>query len=456
MATLINMKRLLTSCFGLGWLPVAPGTWGSLPPAIVFALMCCSGTAPLITSIVMAVLVLASSVICLKFAAAAITATGKSDPKEVVADEFAGQAVTFLVIGGAIPTGRIWAAAVLGFLLFRLFDIAKPWPIRKLEKLPNAWGILADDLLAGVYAGIALLLCCKTGLVEYLDGLFLCPESPSMNIFSAAILGVIQGLTEFLPVSSSGHLVLFEHLFGLRPERAEMLLFDLTTHIGTVAAIFVVFRKSIVAFFKNLFACRQYGTTPVKIYKKSPSVHLLVLAVVATVVTAVVYKVFKTPLESARRLPIVTGMWVVTGTLLLATDFRKRAKLGLRQFGIIAAMVVGLAQGAAILPGISRSGATICAAILIGLRRRWAVEFSFLIAIPAILGAAAVKFAENYGQVGPATLPLSSLVVGAAAAFVVGIFALKLLIKTSRNANLKFFAFYCYILACFVLLYLLK
>ena len=449
------MKRLAASCFGLGWLPVAPGTWGSLPPVIIFALMCRFGTPAGIISIVMAALALAGSVLCVKFAPAAVAATGKTDPGEVVADEFAGQAVTFLAIG-TIPTGQIWATAVLGFLLFRLFDITKPWPIRKLEKLPNTWGILADDLLAGAYAGIVLLLCCKTGVVEYLGGLFVCPESPSMNIFSAAILGVIQGLTEFLPVSSSGHLILFEHLFGLRPERPEMLLFDLTTHIGTVAAIFVVFRKSVVAFFKNLFAFRQYGTAPVKIYKNSPSVHFLVLALAATLVTALVYKVFKTPLESARRLPIVAGMWVVTGTLLLVTDFRKGAKLGLRQFGIIAAIVVGLAQGAAILPGISRSGATICAAILIGLRRRWAVEFSFLIAIPAILGAVVVKFAENYSQIGSAELPVSSLLVGAAAAFAVGIFALKLLIKTSRSANLKFFAFYCYILACFVVGCLLK
>ena len=119
-------------------------------------------------------------------------------------------------------------------------------------------------------------------------------------------------------------------------------------------------------------------------------------------------------------------------------------------------MIVGIAQAAAILPGISRSGATICAAILIGLRRRWAVEFSFLIAVPAILGAAAVKFVGNYGRIGSAALPVSSLVVGAAAAFAVGIFALKLLIKTSRTANLRFFAFYCYILACFVLVYILR
>ena len=462
----VTMRRLLASCFGLGWLPLAPGTWGSLPPAVIFALMCHFGTPTVVTSMVMAALALVASVVCIKFASAAIVATGPpkagliqtgrcpADPREVVTDEFAGQAVTFIPIG-AVPAGQIWTTVLLGFLLFRLFDIAKPWPIRKLEKLPKTWGILADDLLAGVYASIALLFCLRIGLIEYLAGM-LRLDGSSINILSATILGAIQGITEFLPISSSGHLVLFEHLFGLRPERPEMLLFDLAIHVGTVAAIFIVFRKSIAAFLKNLLEFGRYGKGLTEIYKNNPSVHFLFLAAVATLATVVVYKVFKTPLESARRLPVVASMWLVTGTLLLVTDFRKRAKVGLRGFGIIAAVVVGLAQGAAILPGISRSGATICAAILIGLRRRWAVEFSFLIAIPAILGGAAVKFVENYGQIGSAELPVSSLVVGAAAAFVVGIFALRLLIKTARAANLKFFAFYCYILAGFVLVYILR
>ncbi len=154
------MKRLLASCFGLGWLPVAPGTWGSLPPAIIFALMCYLGASALLISLVMAALALGGCAVCIKFAPAAIAATGKNDPGEVVADELAGQAVTFLAIPFFIPviltTGQICIITFGGFLLFRLFDIVKPWPIRKLEKLPEGWGVLADDLLAGVYAAIVL------------------------------------------------------------------------------------------------------------------------------------------------------------------------------------------------------------------------------------------------------------------------------------------------------------
>jgi len=157
------MKRILTSCFGLGWLPVAPGTWGSIPPAVIFGLCCQFGTPAVSISILMALLVVAGSIACVRLAPAAIAATGKIDPSEVVADELAGQAVTFLTISLILPTeltaGRIWAIAAIGFLLFRIFDIAKPWPIRKLEKLPQGWGILADDLLAGLFGAVLLHIC---------------------------------------------------------------------------------------------------------------------------------------------------------------------------------------------------------------------------------------------------------------------------------------------------------
>ena len=156
----MNTKRLLTSCFGLGWLPIAPGTWGSLPPTAIFAALCYFGASLLTVSIVMLILILAGSVICIKFAPASINATGKTDPGEVVVDELAGQAVTF-VTAYAVGFNQILITAMLGFFLFRIFDIIKPWPIRKLEKLPKGLGILADDLLAGAYAAIILQICLR-------------------------------------------------------------------------------------------------------------------------------------------------------------------------------------------------------------------------------------------------------------------------------------------------------
>ena len=153
------MKRLIVSCFGLGWLPIAPGTWGSLPPTIIFALLCYFAASETSISIAMAVLALAGSIVCVKFANPSITATGKKDPGEVVADEFAGQALTFLVVtllAKPIPANAIWVASVLGFLVFRVLDILKPWPIRRFEDLHGGVGVMADDIAAGVIGAIGL------------------------------------------------------------------------------------------------------------------------------------------------------------------------------------------------------------------------------------------------------------------------------------------------------------
>jgi undecaprenyl-diphosphatase len=155
-------------------------------------------------------------------------------------------------------------------------------------------------------------------------------------------------------------------------------------------------------------------------------------------------------------LAVVALMWLINGTLLLITDWRKETRLELQQLGLSAAVLIGLAQAAAIMPGISRSGATICAAILIGLGRQGAVEFSFLIAIPAIVGAAMIELVGNSGEIISGNLPISSVLTGSIVAAFIGALALMLLIKAVRAAKLKFFGFYCYVLACFVLVYLLR
>jgi len=154
------LRYMLASCLGLGWLPIAPGTWGSLPAAVAFALLMQFGTPSVATSSVMVVLITTGSLICVLCAPTVVRMTGKDDPGQVVADELAGQAVTFVYLplsaGGDVSAVEGWVLAGVGFLLFRLFDIIKPWPIRKLEKLPGGWGILADDLLAGVFAAVVL------------------------------------------------------------------------------------------------------------------------------------------------------------------------------------------------------------------------------------------------------------------------------------------------------------
>ena len=163
------MKRLLTSCFGLGWLPVAPGSWGSLPSAIIFGLACYFGGSAAIPVLLMIALVIAGSFVCVKFSHVAVAATGNKDPNEVVADEVAGQALTFLampLLMADAPGQQIVSVVVLGYFLFRLFDTVKPWPSYRLEELPAGWGILADDLMAGVYAGIALFVSAKFWILK--------------------------------------------------------------------------------------------------------------------------------------------------------------------------------------------------------------------------------------------------------------------------------------------------
>jgi phosphatidylglycerophosphatase A len=161
-----SMRRLLASCFGLGWLPLAPGTWGSLPPVAIFALLAYFDVSAITIFAVMAVLILVGSILCVMFTPQIISDTGNKDPREVVVDEFAGQAVTFsaipfILMNNTFSSSRIWITVLLGFILFRSFDILKPWPIRKLEKLPRGWGVLVDDLLAGLYAAITLMICLR-------------------------------------------------------------------------------------------------------------------------------------------------------------------------------------------------------------------------------------------------------------------------------------------------------
>lgn len=159
------MKRLMTSCFGLGWLPIAPGTWGSLPPMFILGLMGSLGSGSVAIAIVMGLVMLWGSAVCVLLAPSAIAETGSKDPGEVVVDEVAGQAVCFLVVPFmSVPsmTGiQFWIVAIAGFLLFRVFDIFKPWPANRLENLPKGWGILADDLMAGLYAGVCLWIAAR-------------------------------------------------------------------------------------------------------------------------------------------------------------------------------------------------------------------------------------------------------------------------------------------------------
>lgn len=278
-----------------------------------------------------------------------------------------------------------------------------------------------------------------------------------MDILTAMFLGVVQGITEFLPVSSSGHLVLFETLFGFDAESPEMLLFDLATHVGTVVAVLIVFRKPLCRFLRHPASLGRDEAEEASASAGSLTLALVVLMVLAAnfATGALVLPLKKLFTDARGSLFVVALMWAVTGTLLWLTDRKKSSPLDLAAFGLKGAVLVGLAQGVAVLPGISRSGMTIGVAVLLGLQRHRAVEFSMLIGIPAILGATLIETVGNWQSVSADGPVVVATLAGAACAAVVGVGALKLLLVVSGRAQLRYFGFYCYALSAGSMIYLL-
>ena len=269
-----------------------------------------------------------------------------------------------------------------------------------------------------------------------------------LDYLTAAALGVVQGLTEFLPVSSSGHLALVQEWLDLEPDSRQMLLFAVLAHLGTLLAVLIVFAGPLSRFFFRLrMECRSTWT------HKRTSLRILALAAAATIPTAIIGLTLRGSFEQAFGKPKwIAAALAVTGVLLAATKWIPRPTHGWRRFAWWQAIVVGIVQGMAIMPGISRSGATICAALFLGLRRRWAAEFSFLIAAPAILGAVVLQLGDaftGFGEV-EAGYGWGPAILGSFVSLIVGVFALKLLLGMVRSAKLHYFAVYCLILSVVV------
>ena len=274
-----------------------------------------------------------------------------------------------------------------------------------------------------------------------------------MKIIEAIILGIVQGITEFLPVSSSGHLVVLQKHMGLDSAGDEMILFNLAVHVGTVAAVLIYYRHSITKYLLHLKNSLLSRRSPAELYSRSPSVRISILALAAIGVTGIFYALAGDWIEQGFESSTTVGIcWLITATLLILTDQRKHTPRGLRQFGIAAALAIGLAQGMALWPGISRSGTTICIAVLLGLHRRWAMEFSFLIGTPAILGAALIKGTQalQNGQSAINWVPILAATVVSAA---VGLIALELLVWAVKKAKLKYFAIYLYLIGTLALIF---
>lgn len=271
-----------------------------------------------------------------------------------------------------------------------------------------------------------------------------------MNWIEAVWLGVVQGLTEFLPVSSSGHLVLFQHLFGLfEPE----LLFDICVHAGTLAAVLIVFYRDILEMFKTLAhlpaLTRKAGGIGA-LFSNHPECRLMVMIFIGCIPTAVLGIVFAKMAEELFGTIWMVGVaLLITGTFLWFTQRRKAAGRPIKEMRLKDAFMIGLVQGMAIVPGISRSGATISAALYLGVDRELAGRFSFLLAIPAILGALVLGLDSAAFET---ALPAGTILSGSLAAAVVGYLALVVLLKIVKKGQLHRFAPYCWVVGATALI----
>lgn len=255
-----------------------------------------------------------------------------------------------------------------------------------------------------------------------------------MTTLQGLVLGLVQGLTEFLPISSSGHLVLFQRLFGLSEG---VLSFDIAVHLATLAAVVAVFRQDIWAMIRR------------------PTSKFTLLVVVGTIPTALIGFLLKKPIEALFESGRTLGIeFLATGLILILAEAlakRKSARKGEAETNYLDAAAVGTAQGIAILPAISRSGLTLAGALACGIEREFALKFSFVMSIPPILGAGlldAKDLVEAGGGIGVAALPL---IVGMLAAAVSGYFAIRFMLKVFVKASLKYFSYYVFVLGASII-----
>ncbi len=261
-----------------------------------------------------------------------------------------------------------------------------------------------------------------------------------MSIWHAALLGLIQGLTEFLPVSSSGHLVLAKYLLGVETAASDNVAFEIFVHFGTVLSIITIYWRDILALIREFFKAIASPTTISQSYSSSEPFRHALFILITLIPTGIVYILFSDFLESKFSDPkFVCGMLLVTGLLLLLTVLRKNPSGKLTP---VKALFMGIAQSAAMIPGISRSGSTICSALYMNVEPERAANFSFLMLLPVVLGATLLKSLDAFS--GGLSIGAVPIVVGTLVAYISGVIAIKLLLDVVRRGKLQYFAFYCF------------
>lgn len=265
-----------------------------------------------------------------------------------------------------------------------------------------------------------------------------------MSLVQAIVLGIVQGLTEFLPVSSSGHLILVPYFFDWDPQA---LTFDVALHVGTLVAVLAYFRRDwwrmSFAFFRDIRRARSFGAL-------SPDARMLVLLAIGSVPAAVAGAALNSVEDSLREPAVVAPMLVVVGLVMLRAEAIGRQERGLESLTRADALVTGAAQAMALVPGVSRSGITISAGLFRGFDRAAATRFSFLLATPVVFGAALFAFAGVLFGSSDESFEVGPFVAGAATAGIVGFIVIHYLLRYLRFNTLRIFVWYRIALAVVV------
>jgi undecaprenyl-diphosphatase len=276
-----------------------------------------------------------------------------------------------------------------------------------------------------------------------------------INLIHAVILGIVQGATEFLPVSSSAHLVIFQHLFKLDLAAGPIVAFDVCLHIGTLFAVLLALRKEVAVIVKGLFIRSQTGEPgPGELsggFSAGQGPHVVWLIILGTVPAVILGFAFKDFFEELFMTMLPVGIaLVVTGCILFATRFVKRNDIALPNMKWWHAIAVGLAQACAIIPGISRSGSTISMGLFTGLDRQLAAKFSFLLSVIAIGGAGILEW-KNLRFISHENL--APILLGTLASLIVGYLCVRWMLAIMRNARFSWFAIYCWVVGAAAIVY---
>ena len=270
-----------------------------------------------------------------------------------------------------------------------------------------------------------------------------------MTYFSSFLMGLVQGLAEFLPISSSGHLAIAQNLLGLETEVP--VFFDVLLHLGTLLAVFVAYWRDIceivVEFFRGVGDIVHH-TTPKQV---PPARRMILLIIVATLPLVVVLPIHEKVQALGDNMVFVGAALVVTGFLLFACDLVRKGRKTAKNATLIDALVVGVAQAIATMPGISRSGMTITAGCFCGYERSFAVRFSFLMSIPAILGANVLSLVDAFKD-GIIWAEVPMYMVGVITAAVVGYACIRLLRLIAEKGRFGAFSYYCWAVGLLTLL----